>query len=202
MVDQTNSCIQQAITFLREGHIIAYPTDTLYGLGVDALNESAINALYALKGRSKHRPMSIMLPESDWADWVRSITPSVKKLANKYLPGPITLIMHAGDALPKILTRYTNGTIGVRVPKHPICLNLLAEFGGPIITTSANISNQPAAEDPETIERYFPEGIKYIIRDGQEPMGIASTVVDVTEDEPVVLREGAIPEYAIWRTIS
>ncbi|HKJ67999.1 MAG TPA: L-threonylcarbamoyladenylate synthase [bacterium] len=193
--------VEEAIHHLRQGEIIAYPTDTLYGLGVDALNPDAIEQLYALKNRSKHRPMSVMLPRESWQRWVRGVSPAATKLAEKYFPGPITLIMNAGDELPKILTRYTNGTIGIRVPNHPICLQLLAEFQNPIITTSANISNKPAAEEPETIEEYFPEGIGYIIREGPKPKGIASTIIDVTDDTPLVLREGAIPEYAIWRTI-
>ncbi len=199
--DSVENTIQEAIHHLRQGDVIAYPTDTLYGLGVDALNHSAIETLYALKDRSKHRPMSVMLPADSWQRWVRSVSPAAKKLAEKYFPGPITLIMNAGDELPKILTRYTNGTIGIRVPNHPVCLQLLSEFRNPIITSSANISNKPPAEDPETIEEYFPEGIGYIIREGPKPKGIASTIIDVTDENPLVLREGAIPEYAIWRTI-
>lgn len=193
--------IQEAITVLEQGGIISYPTDTLYGLGVDALNEHAIETLYNLKNRSKHRPMSIMLSPDNWRHWVRGITAAAQKLATKYFPGPITLIMSASEELPNILTRHTNGTIGVRVPNHPVCLELLENYHNPIITTSANLSNLPDARDPETIEEYFPEGVAYIITDGPAPKGIASTIVDVTEEEPVVIREGAIPEFAVWRTV-
>jgi len=193
--------IQEAVKHLQQGNIISYPTDTLYGLGVDALNEAAIEKLYELKQRGKHRPMSIMLPPDGWRQWVRGITPAARNLAEKYFPGPITLIMNASDELPKILTRHTNGTIGVRVPNHPVCLELLANYPHPIITTSANLSDHPDASDPETIEEYFPEGVAYIISEGPAPKGIASTIVDVTEEDPVVLREGAIPEFAIWRTV-
>ncbi|MCF7804632.1 MAG: threonylcarbamoyl-AMP synthase [Candidatus Marinimicrobia bacterium] len=197
----SNETIQQAVQFLHDGEIIAYPTDTLFGLGVDALNEDAIDKLYVLKNRSKHRPMSIMVPQDSWRDWVRSINPAAEKLAEKYYPGPITLIMNAGDKLPKVMTRYTNGTIGVRVPNHPVCLELLDDFSQPIITTSANLSNQPAAKNPGMIEEYFGEGIAYIITEGPSPGGIASTIIDVSEKEPVVLREGAISEFSIWRTL-
>ena len=196
-----NETIEQAVEYLREGKIIAYPTETLLGLGVDALNEEAIGDLYRLKQRSKHRPMSIMVPPGNWRNWVRSVNSAAEKLAEKYYPGPITLIMNAGDKIPKLLTRYTNGTIGVRIPNHPVCLEMLSEFGSPIITTSANLSNQPAAKGPGMIEEYFGEGVAHIINDGPSPGGIASTIIDVTESEPVVLREGAISEFAIWRTL-
>ncbi|MBS1270889.1 MAG: Threonylcarbamoyl-AMP synthase [Candidatus Marinimicrobia bacterium] len=197
----SNETIHQAVESLREGKIIAYPTDTLFGLGVDALNEEAIGDLYRLKQRSKHRPMSIMVPVGQWRGWVRSVNSKAGKLADKYYPGPITLIMNAGDKIPKLLTKYTNGTIGVRVPNHPVCLEMLNEFDSPIITTSANLSNQPAAKGPVQIEEYFGEGVAHIITDGPSPGGIASTVIDVTESEPVVLREGAISEFAVWRTL-
>lgn len=197
----SNETIQQAVDHLNNGEIIAYPTDTLFGLGVDGLNEESLDDLYRLKQRSKHRPMSIMVPMGSWRSWVRSVTPHAEKLAEKYYPGPITLIMNAGDRLPKVLTRYTNGTIGVRIPNHPVCLEMLSEFDSPIITTSANLTNQPAAKNPEMIAEYFGEGVSYIITDGPSPGGIASTIIDVTENDPVVLREGAISEFAVWRTL-
>lgn len=191
--------VQQAVDSLKQGQVIAYPTDTLFGLGVDALNEEAIEYLYLIKQRNKHRPMSIMVAQNTWHQWVKNTSKHAEQLAERFFPGPITLIMNAGKDVPKILTRYTNGTIGVRVPDHPTCLALLENFQNPIITTSANLSNQPAARNAEMIRNYFDDKVSYILSDGPKPGGIASTVVDVTEDEPVVLREGAIPEFAIWR---
>ncbi len=195
----TDQSVQEAVEFLTNGEVIAYPTDTLFGLGVDALNEEAIEYLYLIKQRSKHRPMSIMAPPGHWRNWVKNVSKHAEQLAERFFPGPITLIMNAGPEVPKILTRYTNGTIGIRIPDHATCQALLNSFRQPIITTSANLSNQPAARDAETIRQYFDEKVSYILSDGPKPGGIASTVVDVTEGEPVVLREGAIPEFAIWR---
>jgi len=191
--------INQAVEHLRDGEVIAYPTDTLYGLGVDALNEEAIEYLYFIKQRNQHRPMSIMVPQDSWRNWVRNVSTQAEQLAERFFPGPITLIMDAGKEVPKILTRYTNGTIGIRVPDHPTCLKLLQTYPNPIVTTSANLSSQPAAKTPETIREYFDNKVGYILSDGPDPGGIASTVVDVTESDPLVLREGAIPEFAIWR---
>lgn len=195
----SSQSVQEAVDYLKQGEVIAYPTDTLFGLGVDALNEDAIEYLYLIKQRSKHRPMSIMVAQNTWHQWVKNTSKHAEQLAERFFPGPITLIMNAGKDVPKILTRYTNGTIGVRVPDHPTCLALLENFRNPIITTSANLSNQPAAKNQEMIRNYFDDKVSYILSDGPKPGGIASTVVDVTEDEPVVLREGAIPEFAIWR---
>jgi len=197
----SSESIQTAIGHLQAGEIIAYPTDTLFGLGVDALNTEAIKKLYQLKQRNQQRPMSIMVPLKNWEQWVKSIPASAEKLAQKFFPGAITLIMTAGDNIPKILTQYTNGTIGVRVPNHPTCLELLDSFGGPIITTSANLSNHPSAKDPDTIIEYFGDGVSYILTDGPKPGGVASTVVDVSENEPIVLRVGIIPEFSIWRSL-
>ncbi len=193
--------IEEAIEVLSQGLIIAYPTDTLYGLGVDALNAEAIESLYRLKMRGAHRPMSIMVPHESWQDWVSDVPEYAKKLAGKYFPGPITMIMHAGNKLPDILTKSTNGTIGIRVPNHPLCLELLRTFQRPIITTSANLSNHPAAQSPDEIREYFTDRIAYILEDDQQPAGVASTVIDVSEEEPVVIREGAISSFAISRAI-
>ncbi len=193
--------IDTAVSKLSAGEIIAYPTDTLYGLGVDALNAAAIENLYALKDRNRRRPMSIMVQPESWQIWANSVTATMKKLAEKFFPGPITLIIDASDRVPKVLTRYTNGSIGIRVPNHPVCLDLLKAFPNPIITTSANISNQPVAKSPAEIHDIFNSGVAYIIDKGQPPGGIASTVIDVTNDEPLILREGAIPEFAIWRAL-
>lgn len=196
-----STAISQAIMHLAQGDIIAYPTDTLYGLGVDALNSEAIERLYELKDRNRKKPMSIMVQPDNWQKWADSVTQSTKKLAEKFFPGPITLIMNASDNVPKILTRYTNGTIGIRVPNHPACLELLHSFTNPIITTSANISSEPVAKSPDEIVNIFGDGVSYILDEGMRPGGIASTIIDVTNDEPLLLREGAIPEFAIWRTL-
>jgi len=193
--------IQEAIELLSQGKIIAYPTDTLYGLGVDALNPEAIEALYRLKMRSSHRPMSIMVPHESWQEWVSDVPEYATKLAQKYFPGPITMIMHAGNKLPDILTKSTNGTIGIRVPNHPLCLELTRVFKRPIITTSANLSNKPAAQTPEEIRDYFEDRVSLILEDETPPSGVASTVIDVSDDELVVIREGAISSFAISRAI-
>lgn len=193
--------ITEAIEYLSQGLIIAYPTDTLYGLGVDALNTEAIESLYRLKMRSSHRPMSIMVPRDTWRDWVHDVPEYAETLARKYFPGPITMIMRAGSNLPDILTKSTNGTIGIRVPNHPICLELLKTFQHPIITTSANLSNKPAAKTPDEIRDYFGDKIAIILENDEQPTGIASTVIDVSDDEPIVIREGAISSFAITRAI-
>ena len=197
----SNDSIHQAIDYLSQGLIIAYPTDTLYGLGVDALNTEAIESLYQLKRRSSHRPMSIMVPRNSWYNWVHDVPAYAEQLAKKYFPGPITMIMRAGSNLPDILTKTTNGTIGIRVPNHPLCLRLLDTFKQPIITTSANLSNKPSAKTPEEIRDYFGDDIAMILEGDEEPSGVASTVIDVSDDEPVVIREGAISSFAITRAI-
>jgi len=180
--------------FLSKGGIILYPTDTLYGLGVDALNVEALKKLKQLKGRDEGKPISIIVCDMEMAGVYAEITPLAKKLAEKFLPGKLTLVLKANDKLPEELTSGT-GTVGIRIPKHHLCIHIVREFGKPITATSANVADMEAKNSVEEILDQFQERsvmIDRVIDTGKLPDSLPSTVVDARGEKPIVLREGAI----------
>lgn len=178
---------------LRAGGIILYPTDTLYGLGVDALNTVAIEKLRHLKGREKKKPMSIIVPDVPALRVYANLSDEASALAHKHLPGALTLVLSAREAIPASLTLH--GTIGVRIPNDPFALALAQAFGRPYTATSANRAGHPTQSTPMEIISHFghaSHGIDLVIDDGSRAGGVPSTVVRCTDNTPVVLREGVL----------
>ena len=185
--------IEKAVTELQQGHIILYPTDTVYGLGVDAFSAKAVTALENLKGRSDEKHFLIMLPNIDTINEYAVMSPAALELATKFLPGPLTLVLPAKDTLPSFLTH--DGSIGIRIPDNQFCLELAEAFGRPFTTTSANVSGEDIKESIDEILQQFGEKaneISFIIRDGEKPIGKPSTIVRFVEDSPELIREGAL----------
>jgi L-threonylcarbamoyladenylate synthase len=191
-VDPDPKVLIRAASVLRQGGVVAYPTETLYGLGVDPFREEALDRLYALKGRPESMPVSILVKDVAMLEEVsHDLTPQAMRLIDAFLPGPLTLVLRARPRLP---TRLTSGTgkIGIRISAHPLMRHLFAEYPSPITTTSANPTGKPDARDAAGILAYFPEGIDCILDAGPVTVRLGSTVVDVTSEEPMILREGAI----------
>lgn len=190
------------LKILLDGNILLYPTDTVYGLGVDALNVEALKKLKELKGRKdedEHKPISIIVADMAMAGEYAEVTPLAKKLAEKFLPGKLTLILKAKSNLPDELTAGT-GTIGIRIPKHIFCINIVRELGHPITATSANIADMPTEKTPEKILAQFGEKaslIAKVVDLGELPQSAPSSVVDARGETPFVVRAGAIPTTAI-----
>ncbi len=134
--------------------IILYPTDTLYGLGVDATNPEAVGALRALKGRDEKKAISIVVADLAMAEEYAIVTPLAKKLAAQFLPGKLSIVLTATDMLPIELTAGT-GTVAIRIPDHPVPLQLVKELGKPITATSANIADMPTEASVEAILKQF-----------------------------------------------
>lgn len=174
--------IKTAIQKLEAGEIIAIPTETVYGLAVDSANESAIDALYELKGRDPTKPFQMMVQSlEDAAEFVK-LDDRVRKLSQAFLPGPLSLVLHS--------SKKPNTTIAIRIPNHPTTLNLLKEWRKPITATSANLSGKPAATSASQVKSIFPQ---LLILDGGEcSVGVASTVADLTGKDIKILREGSI----------
>ncbi len=194
--------LNQAAEVLRQGRVLAYPTETLYGLGVDPFNEEALERLYRLKGRSTQAPVSILVRDLEMLlDVVKEISPSAEILIKTFLPGPLTVVLPARDNLPRRLTAGT-GKIGVRISAYPLSDHMFSKFPHPITTTSVNPSGKPAAKDAKEIAAYFKEGIDCLLDAGPMPGGIGSTVVDITEDKPVIIREGVISSEKIVKALS
>lgn len=194
---------EKAIAVLERGGVILYPTDTLYGLGADALCTEAVQKIYAIKGRDPAKPIHALIPDSEYMKTVGSVSPEAEKLAAHFFPGPLTLILPKHPHLTQGIA--TNiATIGVRIPHHPFCHALSHMFGKPITATSANQSGLPSFYTTEEILAQLGEKAQYIdlvIDAGTLPPSPPSTIVDVSSYTPRILREGAIPKEAIYAVV-
>ena len=196
MVDKLPLDIQQqiekGISILKQGGIVAFPTDTVYGLGAGANNQQAVERVY----RVKERPQNIALPlllanVSQIGEVAEPVPPIAWLLAHHFLPGALTIVLHKSNSVPDIVT--AGGiTVAVRVPAHPIPIALAEGLGAPIVGTSANVSGKPSALTADEVYSQFGNKIDLVIDGGRCPGGRESTIIDVTGDEPVILREGAI----------
>lgn len=184
--------------------IVLYPTDTLYGLGVDATDPEAVLQLIKLKGRDEKKPISIVVSDMEMAEQYAEVTPLARTLAEKFLPGKLTIVLSAKDTLPVQLTAGT-GTVGIRIPNHPVPLQLVKELGKPITATSANVADMPTMRTVSEILKQFGEKSVLIHHKkewGNElPESAASTVVDARGRVPVVLRVGAISDTELSESI-
>ncbi len=189
----TGQCLSAAVRCLREGGVVAIPTDTLYGLAADAFNPDAIERVFAIKERPEGLALPVLLADlAQLRSVVSEVPQSVEILAEAYWPGPLTLVLCRADTLAPRLTAG-GPTVAVRVPAHPIPRELARLLGRPITGTSANISGDP---DPRTIEelrRQVGDRVDCLIESGPAPAGTASTIVDLSADAPRLIREGVIP---------
>ena len=185
----------QAAGVIAQGGIIVYPTDTLYGIGVNALNADALARMYELKGREKNKPSSILVPSVDAIAQYAVLSPQARAMAEKHLPGALTLVLPALENVPPELV--LDGGVAVRVPDDSFALTLAMMSEFPITATSANLAGEPTGATIPDIMRQFGEktiGVDLLIDGGAKDAGTPSTVVSFTGDVPQVLREGAIPK--------
>jgi len=188
--------IEKGVKILQKGGVIAFPTDTVYGLGADAFNSTAVERIYEIKNRPKHRQLPLLIADVEQLTTLAKPIPEIAWfLARRFWPGGLTLVLSKTDSLPVYLA--SGPTMAVRVPNHPVCLALIQHLGNPIIGTSANISGQPTALTAEEVGQQLGGKIDLIINGGKCPGGKESTVVDVTHEAPVILRQGIIPSYEI-----
>ena len=182
--------IQYAIDVLRNGGLVAFPTDTVYGLAAPVQNEKSIERLYIVKGRTHSKAIAVLLGDSDQLDQVAvDLSASARKVARHFWPGPLTMIVPRHPSLPNILASLP--TIGVRIPDHPVALALLKETG-PLAVTSANISGKNNTMTAMQVLKQLKGRVHLIIDGGRTPGGVPSTVIDCTTPEPEILREGPI----------
>ena len=188
--------IEKGVKILQKGGVIAFPTDTVYGLGADAFNSTAVERIYEIKNRPKHRQLPLLIADVERLITLADSIPEIAWfLARRFWPGGLTLVLPKTDSLPAYLA--SGPTIAVRVPDHPVCLALIQRLGNPIIGTSANISDQPAALTADEVGQQLGGKIDLIINGGKCPGGKESTVVDVTRESPIILRQGIIPSDEI-----
>jgi len=180
--------IRRAVEVLKEGGIIAYPTDTIYGLGCDLYNRGAIEKIYHLKRHSKNKRLSIICSDLKDISRYAQVPDYAYRIMKKLVPGPYTFILEATKLVPKIMLTNQR-TIGIRVPDHPIPLALVKELGGPIITTSVTKPDETLYNDPQELEERFGKEVDLII-DGGIIVPQHSSIIDLTAEEPKVLRVG------------
>jgi L-threonylcarbamoyladenylate synthase len=188
--------IEKGVKILQMGGVIAFPTDTVYGLGADAFNSTAVERIYEIKNRPKHRQLPLLIADVEQMTSLADSIPEIAWfLARRFWPGGLTLVLSKTDSLPAYLV--PGPTVAIRVPNHPVCLALIQHLGNPIIGTSANISGQPSALTAEEVEQQLGEKIDFVINGGKCPGGKESTIVDVTHKSPIILRQGIIPSHDI-----
>ena len=189
--------IARAIHILKTGGVIAFPTETFYGLAADATNEDAVEKIFHLKGRDFSNPVALIIGnDRQLHGLVEEIPDSSRILMQTFWPGPLTLVFKASPQIIPKLTAHT-GKIGIRISSHPVAACLAHRLDRPITATSANFSGTPEILSPQEVVRCLGDRVDLVIDGGLSPGGKGSTILDVTLDPPVTLREGAIPTQRI-----
>lgn len=191
--------IQKAAQYILDGQVIAYPTETIYGLGADVFNKKAVKKIYDLKARDYGLPVAILVASVQMLrELVTAIPERAEVLMRRYWPGPLTILFEVNSSFPKSLVTNT-GKVGARVSSHPIVAALVSRTGRPITTTSANRSGFPPSLNVKHIRKYFGDKIPCVIDGGECEPSRGSTVVDVTEETMRIIREGTIPAEEVIR---
>jgi len=180
--------IEEAIEVLSSGGIVLYPTDTIYGLAANIFNEKAVEKVYEIKNRSMLKPLSVCVSSIDALSLIADLRESHRNLVENHLPGPFTFIFYKSSNWKNtFFDRHKK--VGVRIPKNEIAIELSQIF--PITSTSANISNKEVFKNPKEILKQLNHDVDFVIDVGPMGSSIPSTVVDLTGNEPIILREGA-----------
>jgi L-threonylcarbamoyladenylate synthase len=184
--------IRKAVALLRKGELIAFPTETVYGLGADASNPQAVRKIFVLKGRPADHPVIVHLPDAaQLSVWGHDMPRGAFLLAEKFWPGPLTLIVERSARVPDAVTGG-QATVGLRVPAHPVALELLREFGGGIAGPSANRFGHISPTSAQHVRSEFGDAIACILDGGPSTVGIESTILDMSGPLPAILRPGHI----------
>ena len=193
------SLVRYAAEQIRAGEILGMPTDTFYGLAADPFNLRAVERVYEIKSRSRHKPLSLLIESVDQAEELaRPLPKEFYDLARKYWPGPLTIIVKAASRLPLKVTANT-GNVALRVPNSPIALAVIEAAAIPITATSANLSGASECTTANAVRDQLQGRISIIVDGGTSPRDVASTIIDLTDEEArwQVMREGAIPTQEI-----
>ena len=198
MIYQRNQ-LNEVLQTITQEDVIVFPTDTVYGIGASISSPKAVDKIFEIKNRPTDKSLIVLCADKvQLEEIVGPLSVDVKKIIDAFLPGSLTLILNCYTPLPEEITRGKQ-TIGVRIPNHPLALELLKEIG-PLATTSANISGEPS---PTKIDKLNPviQRVNYVFDDGETKEQIPSTILDCTKDEFVILREGAITLEEIQKVL-
>jgi L-threonylcarbamoyladenylate synthase len=191
--------VAQVVESLQRGDVVGMPTDTFYGLAVDPVNLNAVERIYDLKTRAKHKPLSLLISDTAQAyELARNIDGTFDRLAERFWPGPLTIIVKAGGRLPLRVTANT-GNVALRVPEAAICRAVVSELGLPITATSANLRGLPECTYAACVREQFGDTVPLIVDGGPTARNVATTIVDLSggPNSWMILREGAIPTHEI-----
>lgn len=184
--------LNKAASIIRSGGIVAFPTESFYGLGVSAWDEKAIQRLFTIKKREENRPILLLIPSTILLNqYVIHIPDIAIQIMEKFWPGGLTLIFEANPDLPRLLTSG-GGKIGLRLSSHPVATALVRAVGTPITGTSANISGQAACSNAEAVRHSLGMSVDFVLDGGETEGGKGSTVMDITVNPPTILREGMV----------
>lgn len=195
------AAIQAASKIIMQGGVIAFPTETFYGLGVKYDDRPALEKLYAMKHRSADKALPLIIGDKKGLERiVSSLTGPAEKLAEKFWPGPLTIILRARPDISELITAGT-GMIAVRIPGKSFALELVRSLGFPITATSANIAGRPAADNADDVAGYFGDMLDLIIDSGKTPGGRPSTIVDASGGEVRIVRAGVISPEELFAAL-
>lgn len=193
--------LEEAVSILREGGLVAIPTETVYGLAADSKNEAAVARIYQAKGRPSDKPLSVLVTGMDMVEDVcREIPPLAYRLAEVFWPGPLTLVLPSRGAVAPTVTAGGD-TIGVRCPDHPLTLEILRRLGRPLAAPSANRSDMPSPKDASAVLSGLNGRIDAVLDGGVCAVAVESTIVDLSGEKPKILRQGGLPADVIWAVI-
>ena len=191
--EQDKNAVAEAAAILRRGGLLGIPTETVYGLGADALNEDAVRRIFEAKGRPQDNPLIIHVPSADWLErYCQNVPPAAYRLAERFWPGPLTMILPRRDIVP---LRTTGGleTVGVRCPDHPVTLAIIEAAGVPVAAPSGNTSGRPSPTTAQHMMEDMMGRIDGIVDGGPCAVGVESTIIDLTVQPPRLLRPGGLP---------
>lgn len=192
--------IEWAAEQLANGGVIALPTDTVYGIAASLSRPAALRRIYDIKGREAGKPLPVLVSSPDMVEHLTiGISHDVELLLDRYWPGPLTVVVPAPAGMPPEVTAGGD-TIGLRMPNHPLAIEVIAKAGGAVACTSANLSGEPPACDARTVAETIGQALDLILDGGLAPGGVPSTVVAIDGDELVIIREGAILEEHLSAT--
>jgi L-threonylcarbamoyladenylate synthase len=201
-VNVLRSEVAGAVDALRAGELVAFPTETVYGLGADAANAQAVRRLFAVKGRPADHPVIVHVARtSQLDDLARDVPDGARRLADAFWPGPLTIVVRRNP--DRVVAEVTGGldTVGVRVPDHPVALELLEAFGGGVAAPSANRFGRVSPTTAAHVRADLGDDVRWVLDGGPSRVGVESTIVDVTGSEPAMLRVGGVSRADVERVV-
>jgi len=201
VVRATQTEIEEAVEALRAGDLVVFPTETVYGLGANASNPVAVRKIFEVKGRPADHPVIVHLDDPRYLRrWVSQVPPVAEQLAQRFWPGPLTLILPKADSVNDIVTGGQD-SIGIRVPSHPMAQQLLNAFGGGIAAPSANRYGRLSPTKPEHVRDEFGDAVRVILDGGDSPIGLESTIVSCLDNVARLLRPGFITRSQLEQVV-